>query len=63
MKNSISEATKASYRLHARRWGVRRMATLMRKRGFPIDEALETLVGRRRGNDYDSPDFYLRFVY
>jgi hypothetical protein len=36
----------ASYRLHAARWGVARVARKMFLDGYPIAIALEVLVGR-----------------
>jgi hypothetical protein len=46
-KTTIAPKTAASYRMHAARRGVRRMAELMRERGYSIEVALEVLIGRK----------------
>lgn len=44
----MSEASKASYRLHARRYGIARVARSLFTKGVPIAVALEILCPHGR---------------
>jgi lactam utilization protein B len=52
-KTHIAVASATSYRLHAKRYGVQRVAARMRAAGYSLAVALEVLANRRyvRGGD------------
>jgi hypothetical protein len=45
--DAISPKSAKSYRMHAKRYGIRAAAASMRTKGYSLAVALEVLVGRR----------------